>query len=228
MIDIFAHAEREYPKESCGLIVAKGNQVVYKPCRNLSDIKDQFILDPIDYASVDGEIRAIVHSHADIDSTPSEADKNACNQSNLPWIIVSYPNKTVTRLLPEKYQSLIGREWDYPNWDCYQLAKDYYYEKGIDLPDFERGDFEWFKSGDNKILANLDLARFEQVKLSDIKEGDLLLFSMGSRVINHIGIYYGSGVVLHHPSNQLSRREPLNDSLLKRLTMVVRFKDDKS
>jgi proteasome lid subunit RPN8/RPN11 len=221
--DILAHAKAEYPKESCGLIVAKGNVTFYQPCRNIAEGNNHFILDPLDYASVDGEIRAIVHSHPDIPPTPSEADISACNQSNLPWWIASYPSGELVKLLPESKQSLIGREWDYPSWDCYRLVQDYYESKGIELPDFERGDFEWFRQGENKIEENLGYAGFKEVKLTEIQEGDGLLFAIGSKVANHVGIYYGNGLILHHSSNQLSRREPLNDSLLKRLVMVVRY-----
>lgn len=224
--DIFAHAKAEYPKESCGLVVAKGNDFFYKPCRNIADSNNHFILDPIDYASVDGEIKAIVHSHVDISANPSEADIKACNQSNMPWWIVSYPSCEFYRLLPENKKSLIGREWSYPMWDCYRIVQDYYYDLGIDLPDFERGDFEWFKNGTNKIAENIGYAGFRQVKLSEIKKGDGLLFSIGSRVANHVGIYYGDGLILHHPYEQLSRREPLNETLLKRLVMVVRYNND--
>lgn len=221
--DIFAHAKDEYPKESCGLIIVKNNLTVYKPCRNIADDNNHFALHPVDYASVDGEIRAIVHSHVDIPPIPSEADIIACNQSNMPWWIVSVPSGEMVKILPESKQSLVGREWSYPMWDCYRIVQDYFEDKGIELPDFERGDFEWFKEGQNKIEENLGYAGFKQVKLTEIQNGDGLLFAIGSRVANHVGVYCGNSLILHHPYGQLSRREPLNESLLKRLVMVVRY-----
>ena len=60
---ILKHAESEYPRECCGLIVG-GN---YIPCINQSTLDSQFAISPQDYvaASEQGEIVAIVHSHAD-------------------------------------------------------------------------------------------------------------------------------------------------------------------
>ena len=70
---ILNHAESEYPRECCGLIVG-GN---YIPCTNQSTLDSQFAISPQDYvaASEQGEIVAIVHSHPDGSSMASEVDK---------------------------------------------------------------------------------------------------------------------------------------------------------
>jgi len=225
---IFVHARLEYPRESCGLVVANGSEVSYKPCRNIATGNDHFALHPEDYASVKGEIKAIVHSHVKVPPTPSELDIKACNRSNLPWWIVSVETGEIHKFLPENKKSLIGREWSYPTWDCYRLVQDYFEEQGKTIPDFERGDYDWFKNGINKIEENLTYAGFKQVKLTEMKAGDGLLFAIRSKVSNHVGIYYGGNLILHHPYGQLSRREPLNEMYLKRLTMVVRYSNDES
>lgn len=220
---ILIHARKEYPRESCGLIVANGNDITYKPCRNIATGNEHFALHPEDYASVKGEIKAIVHSHVDVPPTPSELDIKACNQSNTPWWIISTETGELHKFLPENKKSLVGREWCYPMWDCFRLVQDYYEQLGITLPDFERGDLEWCRSGGNKVEENISYAGFKQVKLDEIKVGDLLLFSIKSKVSNHIGIYCGDNLMLHQAYGQLSRREPLNEAYLKRLTMVLRY-----
>ena len=83
-----AHAKSEDPKESCGLLLNVRGKERYYPCNNLSLTNNQcFILDPEDYVKADnlGEITAIIHSHPVTPPTPSQADKIACEQSNLPW-----------------------------------------------------------------------------------------------------------------------------------------------
>ena len=44
--------------------------------------------------------------------------------------------------------------------------------------------------------------------------GDLLFMSIGSRGLNHVGIFI-DGDVLHHSADRLSCREPYNPWLLK-------------
>jgi len=85
------HAEREYPKESTGLVVNDS----YFPCRNIADDpENKFIIDPVDYARgmLIGKIDAIVHSHPQ--GTPvSEHDQKACKQTKLTWYVYSVPEQ---------------------------------------------------------------------------------------------------------------------------------------
>ena len=72
------HAQREDPKESCGLLLNIKGKERYFPCRNLSMTDHQcFIIDPEDYVKADnaGEIVGVVHSHPITPPTPSQADK---------------------------------------------------------------------------------------------------------------------------------------------------------
>lgn len=100
--DIICHGLAEYPRESCGLIVRNGEDRVYKPCKNMASDNNHFVLSPFDYASVEGIIEAIVHSHPDQPSSPSDWDIKACNMSKLPWWIVSIPSGDLTIIQPKK------------------------------------------------------------------------------------------------------------------------------
>lgn len=89
------HAEREYPRESCGLVVHVRGMDIYWPCLNLAQGDEHFVLCPHDYAAADdaGDIVAVIHSHPDGLPTPSETDMKAQEESELPWFIIGKGNK---------------------------------------------------------------------------------------------------------------------------------------
>ena len=92
------HAEKEYPKESAGVIVNNS----YFPCRNIADDpENNFVISPIDYgrAMMSGEIEAIVHSHPQ-GTPPSDHDQKACSQTKMPWHIYSVPDKRWLTIKP--------------------------------------------------------------------------------------------------------------------------------
>ena len=57
----------------------------------------------------------------------------------------------------------------------------------------------------------------------DWQKGDLLLFSMRSPGLNHIGVYIQDQLVLHHLQNRLSSRDVLDEWLLKCLGKRIRY-----
>ena len=92
--EIEYHANKDAPKEACGLIYVndKGHQY-YMPCSNICDEPEKhFMLNPVDYykATIKGTIVAVVHSHPN-GETASELDRKACRQSKLPWVIYKIP-----------------------------------------------------------------------------------------------------------------------------------------
>ena len=71
--DMSVHAQSEYPKESCGLIL---RDMIYVPCKNISTMpKESFILDPIALLQYEEDIWGIMHSHpGEENPLPSEDD----------------------------------------------------------------------------------------------------------------------------------------------------------
>ena len=74
------------------MLIKKGKEV-YFPCKNLAfEPTDQFIIDADCWVEAEdqGEIVAVVHSQI-TSPCPSEADRVACEKSDLKWWIIQ-PN----------------------------------------------------------------------------------------------------------------------------------------
>lgn len=248
---IIDHANAEYPRESCGVIVGKE----YIPCTNIAESDSQFRICPIDLigAESEGKIRAFVHSHPDGTTTPSTPDMVQMNlplvlsrqfkdksllKYSVPWIITDGVN--VDSFKPNGYQApLLGREYYHGLMDCYTMVRDYYQrELGILLNDYDRSDAWWEK----KESAPLYLDNFKKegfVEVSQIQKHDLILCRLGrTEHVNHALIFIGDGelqsettepvisdcLVLHHPYNQPSIREMYSDQWQRRAAVIIRHR----
>ncbi|CDH31142.1 hypothetical protein XBI1_1290007 [Xenorhabdus bovienii str. Intermedium] len=98
---IMDHAKAKYPNECCGLVIQNSRKQQYIRCRNTAPSPtEQFSMHPEDYAEAEdiGTIIAIVHSHPDATTQPSQLDIAQCDLSHVPWIIVSWPEATFVPL----------------------------------------------------------------------------------------------------------------------------------
>lgn len=225
---ILEHAAAEFPRECCGVLIVKKGKEVYIPCRNLAPSNIlHFIMDGQDYAKAEdeGDVLAIVHSHINESPTPSQADLVSCEQTGVPWIIVSMPTKQFHHFEPNGYVApLIGRVFSYGVLDCYRLARDYYkQELNIDLKDFDRNG-EWWHSGEDYMLERLEEADLIVVDQKDMQPHDLIFMQVGANVANHVAIYLGNGIILHHVMRRLSCREVYGGFWEKHTRVVTRHR----
>lgn len=102
--EIFAHVEREYPKEACGLIVERSGEEFWVPCENHSENpEEEFVFNSVQYVKeliMSDKILTIVHSHPDGTADPSLHDIKTCNFINIRYMIVSWPDKDISILNP--------------------------------------------------------------------------------------------------------------------------------
>ncbi|PRD13969.1 C40 family peptidase [Pantoea coffeiphila] len=221
---IFNHARECYPAECCGVVALKSRGERYFPCRNLAENpEDNFHLCPADYASAEdwGNVVAIVHSHPDATTHPSELDKAQCDASALPWHIVSWPEGDLRTLHPREELPLIGRPFVLGHTDCWGLIMSYFRQThGIELPDY-RVDYSWWESGeDNRYMDNWYECGFREFS-GEFRAGDIAIMQVQAPVANHAGVLLDDGMLLHHLYGKLSQRVPYGgywrDRTIKRL-----------
>ena len=223
------HAKEEDPKEACGLLVVIKGKEKYKRCRNMAaDQKDMFIINTDDWVEIEKlrEIVAVVHSHPTTSPELSEADKVSCEKTKLKWWVVQPNLEEWVEYEPCGYKApLISRKWVWGVNDCWSLCRDYYREElGIVLRDWKR------PNNPDDFLKNpmfedcfVDTGFHELMPNEDLKKNDLLLMSIGSDGLNHIGVYLDNNILLHHLQNRLSSRDLLDEWLLKCIGRRIRY-----
>lgn len=234
---VLAHAQADYPREACGLLVRVKRRVRYWPCRNIAPApaaKDRFQIDPHDWAAAEdaGAILAVVHSHPDADAHPSDADRWMCHRGGIAWFVIAVPGGAWKGLQPEPLP-LEGRQFEHGVVDCYTLIRDYYAQRlGLELPDFERAD-EWWKPHDGQPCGNLYREHFAEAGFVDLgvvapRAHDVLLMQVAADVANHAAVFVpdaGSGLgdrLLHHLYGRLSGHDVWGGYWSRHTTAVLR------
>jgi proteasome lid subunit RPN8/RPN11 len=223
---IMDYAEEHFPREMCGVILSRNRRHEFYPCKNIAEQDDCFIMDPEDYADAEdrGNVVKIVHSHCNINAQPSEADRVACEESGVPWLIVSIPTRTHSELKPTGYKApLEGRPFSHGIMDCYTIIEDAYdRDLDIQLPKFHR-DSRWWKKGGNLYLDNMEKAGF--VEVYDMKPWDVILMQLDSPVPNHAAIVLEGNVILHHLQGHPSCKSVYGGFWRKNTRFIYRHKD---
>lgn len=246
---IHAHAKEVYPNECCGVVI-HGN---YHPCTNIAnDQTNHFEIDPVDLVALSeiGEVEAIVHSHPNGTTTPSEVDEIQMRLHGVDWVICGCGVDLVTgawysdieRHKPSRPAPLLGRDYVHGLQDCYSLVRDYYErELNIALPDFRRVD-GWWEDVNHEPLYENNFAKAGFVVVTDAtpQKHDVILCRVGrTHHINHALVFVGDGklvsenapavigdgLVLHHPHDALSKRDIYGENWQKRTALVVRHKE---
>jgi hypothetical protein len=96
---------------------------------------------------------------------------------------------------------------------------------GITLPDWERP-LTYAEFEANPMFSRCwTEAGFEQVALEDIQRGDAVFMCVSGTGLNHIGVYLGDQMILHHLGpNRLSSRDLYGAYFMKATGWVGRLK----
>lgn len=225
LTEIRAHAERDYPRESCGLVIIERGKHRYIACRNIAEKNEHFVICPEDAAVAEdrGAVVMVAHSHPNIPSQPSHADLVGCEKTGVPWLIVNWPTGAAYEFEPSGYIApLIGRQFCHGVLDCYSLIRDYYAQNLlIALPDFERAD-EWWLKGENLYIENFEKAGF--VAVEQPQRHDVLLMRVASPTPNHGGICMGNDRILQHLMGRLSSEDIYGGWYEKHTTHILRHR----
>lgn len=218
-----------YPNEACAIVVE--GKVIFMD-NVAEDPAHTFTIDPVQYWQHKDKMEAILHSHiCSIDSPevidpriPSKADMIAQHNTGLWWGISATEGESVSAILwfgKDRGEPYEGREFIYNVNDCLELARDYYRrELGYEIPAEPRF-WDWYET-ENLFEEKFSEKGFVEVPRSEIQKDDLVLFSIGHRKINHIGIYLGDDKVLHHLVRRLSFSETLS-KWDRQITKVLRL-----
>lgn len=234
-LDAFrAHGVEQYPREACGLFAIIKGKERYLPCRNMAETAmEHFILNPEDYAKAEelGDIIAVGHSHPNVSAQPSEADRVSCENSGLPWLIVSVGKNydgaveamEIREIEPCGFKApLVGRQFVHGVTDCYTLVQDWYErERNMRLPHFDRRD-DWWLKGEDLYMANYAACGFKPIT-GPMEVGDIILMQIRASVPNHAAIYLGDGFILHHFHGRMSSRDVYDGYWQENTRVVIRY-----
>ena len=205
---IAEHIKKNYPNESCGLILKDDDMVIF--LENISDNPAKsFKINPSELFPYLGQIKFIWHSHC-VDSrrptiydarTPSLMDMEQQKLSGVPWLIYACDGSVVTDAIQiprTPNNDYLNREFVWFVNDCYTLVQDYYhYELGIDLKEYVLHDYRDVRKSHAVFNDYINDYGFVELKnLDDLQNGDLFIVDNSGFTENHLVIYH-DGKLLH-------------------------------
>lgn len=206
-----------YPNEGGGIVTTDN---VFHPIENISETPlTAFEFPPSELIGVD--VKCILHSHpydpdnppGDDPRIPSKADMQGQIDTDVEWAIVVTEGENVTPPVfwgdYDHRPDLFDREFIHNVQDCLAFVSDWYYkEYGIKMGLFAR-DFYWFEDGKNHLEEQYKAWGFEEVSPDEPQmKGDVLMYSIQSKVINHIGVVTEPNRVAHHLYSRFPKSEP--------------------
>jgi len=231
MITLEKHILECYPQEGCGLLIGEDfiplENEHPEPANNFSlSEKDSFKVMQA------GKDAILMHSHTmdkftDDPRIPSYEDMVGQKNTGIEWGIVHCDGENVSEALcfgKPKKDDLEGRSYITNVYDCFTLARDYYWQEyKIDFGIHPRP-ANWEEWNQHYIEQNYkDVGFYQLEKGEPYKKGDIALFSIAANYINHIGVILDGDIFIHHLYNKKSCKDSLS-RWHRQLTKVLRYR----
>ena len=229
-------AVNRYPNEACGLVIKIGSKSIAIETENSSEEpRSQFLIGALEYARCadQGEVIGVWHTHTNGNNSPSEADYAGCENSNLPWYLLSTRRNddgvfTFQPLICFEPQGreipYVGRPYAFGALDCWSLVRDYYKrEFQIQLGDYPRHHEFWLKEETNFFENSWKDEDLVDVTGTIPQVGDIFFIQTDrSGNPNHVAVFIGDDKILHHCHGRLSRRDVFGGYWAKHAVRHVR------
>lgn len=159
---------------------------------------------------------------------PSQDVIESTDKENLIFGLVSENLNTAKEYFPSRYFDKTpyeGRPFYHGLLDCYTLLQDWYLrERGVVTPHNVERPWMWWTGKQSLYLQNAKEFGFSRVKGS-VEVGDVFIYTFGSHIANHCGIYMGDNKILHHINGRFSCVEPITQMMNQHLIEIVRYKN---
>lgn len=236
-LKIKEHALKEAPKECCGFLLLREDEIDTFPCLNSArNAEDEYLISPKEYlkASFSGKIIGIYHSHGKQENSFSDLDQQVAKQLKLNNIVYIVKKDEFYEYSPsDSYNPYVGREFQIGKSDCLSLIEDYYKEQlGKNLFHYERKegwDINYKEFIENKLISlGLDKNFDEFIKRENLKKvetpekNDIIVFKYLKNYPSHFGIYIGADYILHQPRNKKSVIEKMTSAEKRRIYCYLR------
>ena len=176
---------------------------------------------------------ARIHVQRTTEPLISAEQLETLNSTNERLIIVAWPSGKALLYHPISHKNLLpyeGRQYRLNVADCYRLAKDFYQrEFGITLNSYT-ADQSYLRLAINVQVRNTMLLQYVQNGFEQVANpqfGDGILISSGNNLNapEHVAIYLGNDMLLHHYASKLSCTQPYSQFWKARTVMIVRHKE---
>lgn len=224
----------EQPREACGFVFEKNNEIDVFPCKNFSENpNNNFSISPKDYLKAGrlGKIIAVYHSHTDGTKDFSSYDLINSLGHSLIFVLYNVTEDSFSIFDPKKEKTYICNEpFKMGVSDCYNFVVNYYNNLNITLEDPESSRKEnWYEVKPNLIeeIVETNLNTKENWlkvdNFSQAKKHDILLFKMlPGRLGNHVGIYLGDNSMIHRPRNKSVTIEKMSKKRISKIYKIYR------
>lgn len=214
-------AMERFPKEACGLVVKVGKKSIAVETENSSENPNaQFLIGADEYARCAdmGEVIGVWHTHTNGNPNPSNADYAGCENSGLTWYLqpirqledLSFAFDEFICFEPEGREiPYLERPYAFGALDCWSLVRDYYKrEFGIQLGDYPRHHEFWKNPETNYFHTEWKNENLIDVTGTIPQVGDIFFIQTDkSGNPNHVAVFVGDDMILHHCHGRLSRRD---------------------